>query len=85
MRRGGILPRASVAFRTRIIDALLEIDRESFWYLTEDICAGRCPLCGGVVSVYFAGSAPRAEIVCRGGCNDAELVAALGLAPRVST
>ncbi|MGO8907495.1 MAG: hypothetical protein ACLQMH_18010 [Solirubrobacteraceae bacterium] len=71
------LPERSVAFRTRIIDALLQIDHEGVWYLTEDICAGRCPLCGGVVSVYFAGAAARAEITCRGGCDDAEVVAVL--------
>jgi hypothetical protein len=72
------LSRASVRFRGRIIEALLRIDREGYWYIDRDTCAGTCPLCGGVLSVYFAGFAPRAEIVCRGGCDESQVVAGFG-------
>ena len=73
------MPHASVMFRTRIIDAL---NREHFEYVDEDTCAGRCPLCGGVLSVYFHGAAPRADLVCRLGCDEKSVAAALDPSPR---
>jgi hypothetical protein len=69
------LPAAAVRFRTRIIEAL-----EGFEYIDADTCAGRCPCCGDVLSVYFAGFAARAELVCRRRgkpCGERDVVAAL--------
>jgi hypothetical protein len=67
-----------VRFRTRIVDALVRIDPDGFWYIDQDTVAGTCPLCGGIVSVYFAGTAARAEIICRQGCAERDVFAALG-------
>jgi hypothetical protein len=73
----------SVRFRSRIIDALDRIDRDRFWYLDEDTCAGACPICGGILSVYFHGRAPRADLICRGGCTEQEVFSTLfpGVSP----
>jgi hypothetical protein len=72
-----MLPPASVAFRKRLIDGLVMLDAAAFWYISEDVVAGACPLCGGILSVYFAGMAARAALVCRLGCDEAAVGAAL--------
>lgn len=76
------LSQEGVRFRGRIIDALLQTDREGFWYIDEDTCAGTCPICGGILGIYFAGYAPRAEIICRSGCGERDV--AVALAPRAA-
>jgi hypothetical protein len=55
-----VLPPASVAFRSRIIDALIKVDAPKFWYIDQNTVAGACPVCRGILSVYFQGFAPRA-------------------------
>jgi hypothetical protein len=78
-----VLPPASVSFRSRIIDGLIKVDAEKFWYIDQDTCAGACPICGGILSVYFAGTAARADLICRSGCDEREVFTALGrLAPK---
>ena len=73
---------AAVRFRTAIIDALVRVDPERFWYIDPDTCAGACPICGDILSVYFAGTAPRADIVCRSDCTEGQVGKALArLAP----
>jgi hypothetical protein len=72
------LPADPVRFRERIVGALLRVDREGFWYIDADSVAGVCPICGDVLSVYFAGRAPRAELVCLLGCTEPDVFAALG-------
>jgi hypothetical protein len=80
-----ILGPESVRFRGRIVDALERIDRARFWYIDQDTCAGVCPICDGILSVYFAGTAPRAEVICRRGCREREVADALArLVPRAA-
>ena len=64
------LPQASVDFRTALVDGMLRVNGEAFWYIDQDTVAGECPLCGGTLSVYFAGRAPRADLLCRLGCDE---------------
>jgi hypothetical protein len=68
-----------VRFRSRIIDVLVRIDRTQFWYVDQDTVAGACPICHGILSVYFAGTAPRADLICRLGCDELQVAAALTL------
>jgi hypothetical protein len=72
------LPADAVRFRDRIVHALLRVDRKGFWYIDADSVAGVCPICGDVLSVYFAGRAPRAELICQLGCAEADVSKALG-------
>jgi hypothetical protein len=72
-----VLSHESVRFRSRIIDGLVKVDRDSVWYIDSDTLAASCPICRGPLSIYFAGYAPRAEIVCRLGCAESDVAAAL--------
>jgi hypothetical protein len=77
------LQQHAVRFRSRIIDALVKADSKRVWYLDEDTLAGTCPLCSGVLSVYFHGTAPRADLICRSGCGEMAVAGKLSqLAPR---
>jgi hypothetical protein len=69
-------------FRSRVIDALEARDGRRVGYCDEDTIDARCPCCFGLLSVYFHGAAPRADLVCRGGCSEQEVADALGLATR---
>jgi hypothetical protein len=71
------LPQRSVRFRSRIIDALIRLDAGRFWYLDENTVAGACPVCDGVLSVYFHGRARRAELVCHVGCPERGVAGAI--------
>jgi hypothetical protein len=66
------LAQGAIDFRSRVIGAL-----DRFGYIDQDTCTGACPVCGGVLSVYFHGTAPRADLRCRGGCTEQEVVNAL--------
>ncbi|HUA10510.1 MAG TPA: hypothetical protein VMA83_00730 [Solirubrobacteraceae bacterium] len=62
----------ATAFRRRIVDAL-----DRFEYVDRDNCAGACPACDGILSVHFAGTAARADLVCHSGCSEADVAAAI--------
>ncbi len=70
----------SVRFRRLVIEKLW--DEEQFGYVDKDCFLGTCPVCGAAVVVRFAGHAPRATLVCQGGCAEAEIAAVLGLVVR---
>jgi hypothetical protein len=72
MIRAQPLGAAAVRFRTRIIDAL-EADGRRIGYVDADKIDARCPVCGGILCVSFAGSAARADLKCLGGCSEAEV------------
>jgi hypothetical protein len=70
-------------FRQGIIDKLLALDRERFWYIDSDRVIGECPVCRAALPEYLAvrfhGIAARADLVCSLGCPDLQLAAAFGL------
>lgn len=66
-------------FRRLVIDTL---GAQQFVYLNADRFIGACPICGAAVRVHFAGYAPRATLQCHGGCTEAEIADAVGLAVR---
>lgn len=67
-----------VDFRSRLVELL---DRwtpiERFYYLDADTVVMVCPVCDGPLGVYFAGTAACADLVCRRGCVEAEVIAAI--------
>jgi hypothetical protein len=67
------LTNEAIEFRSRVIDALQRVG-----YIDQDTIDAECPICGGTLSVYFAGFAPRAEMICRLGCAEADIAAAIG-------
>ena len=80
MRRANrTLTADAIKFRKSLIDTF---GRDNFIYLAADHFVGECIVCGEAIGVRFAGYAPRASLHCYGGCTEAELAEALGLAVR---
>jgi hypothetical protein len=72
-----ILDDEAVAFRQRVIDALV-VDGAA-GYITADTFTGRCPVCGEFLTFIFHGFARRVDLICMGFCTEAEVAAMLGL------
>ena len=74
------LSHEAARFRRLIIDRLWDNDRSA--YLTHASFTGVCPVCGHAAAVHFHGRAPRATLICHGGCLESEIAARIGLEAR---